>query len=194
MKRQKISAKVCILGDAHSGKSTFANCGPIVRDSYIYTKSMGLNIYYHGPFVVKTYQPVNVNLLLWELTSPQSNASLRHAYLRGCAAVFILCDMSVAAPFANAVGYIEAVRKSSPAAHIYLVANKLDLVPEYDFSSMEKFAVEMNISPAQVSTITGQGAEPLYLDVAQRIALRPTVGQDERMDKSLPLAASLSFL
>lgn len=176
MKRQKITTKVCIIGDPKSGKSTFAECGPVVRNSYIYTQSLGLNIFYHGPFVVELEQIVNVNLILWELTLEQTNQSLRRSYMRGASVVFIVCDMGVTVPFSTVVADIEFARLCAPTADIYVVANKLDLNPTYDFSAMEKLAKKLNVILAKTTTSKNHGTEAVYLDAAKRIALQQSGG------------------
>ena len=80
--------------------------------------------------------------------------------------------MGVARPFAHALADIELTRENAPNASIYLVANKMDLVPDYDFSWIEDLAAREHVSLAKAVARTNQGIEPLYLDVAQRLAAK----------------------
>lgn len=172
MSRKKITAKVCIIGDAQSGKTAFASCSPLERVSYIYNRPMGINLYHHGPFIVGSPTGVTVNILLWEIGLQRHTHALRNLYLKGCSAAFVMCDMGKETPFERAMDDVKEIRDSAPKADIHLIANKIDLRLGYDFSLIEKQSYKVGISFHKISCLNEAEVEPLYVALAERIALK----------------------
>jgi small GTP-binding protein len=166
MKKSRGSSdtKVILVGDASVGKTslllqfTVSACSDS-PDSTIgaefVAKPVGTS---HGP----------VNLHMWDTAGQERYRSLIPLYSRNASAVVLVVDVSNKISFESIESWHAMLKeKCPPSAKIYVVANKIDLTPEFPVDELEKWAHGHRFPFFKSCAMWHETVDPIFKQVAE---------------------------
>lgn len=159
-----LDLKIILVGAANAGKTSIVV--RFCRESFSSTTpTIGANFMMKRLLISK----VHVNLGIWDTAGQERFRSMTPLYYRNAKAAIIVWDCSKPGNFENAKTWIEELRtKAGPKVKLFLVANKIDCDHKHvNFSEINTYAKEENVTCFRVSAKTGKGIEELFKDIAK---------------------------
>ncbi|XP_070575746.1 uncharacterized protein [Ptychodera flava] len=195
--------KVILLGDAGVGKTS------------LFRRYMGLSFPRTTETTLTTRpsfprhfqdcngQPIEVDI--WDTAGAERMRSLTENYFRQTSAALMVYDVTSYESFDTIVSYwAESIISREPAAKLFLIGNKIDLIKGRDYEDTEtlvqaeKFMETQNIKIIKhfkVSAKTDEGVEVMYHQIAQCLddrddlkKTRSTIKISESFDENQPKA------
>lgn len=171
-----LQKKVCLLGDFAVGKTSLIRRFVYHRFDDKYLSTIGVKITRKTLEVEDPAggEPVELALLLWDLTGGEEFASVMESYLRGAAGAVVVCDLTRPSTLGALSRYAQLFLTTNPGARLVFAANKVDLTDEIRVGGGE---VEAAIATYQApcfmtSAKTGQNVEELFQVLGQLLCGR----------------------
>ncbi|MGL4648506.1 MAG: Rab family GTPase [Caldilineaceae bacterium] len=121
------TAKICLLGDQATGKTSLVRRFAYNTFERHYTPSNGLTVSSKTVVVAHDGQPLPFTLVLWDPASSHSSPLPYAAFLDSARAVILVADVARAETVASLAGYVAQARHWNPDVRFGLAANKSDL-------------------------------------------------------------------
>lgn len=167
----KLSKKICLLGDFAVGKTSLMRRFIYDRFDDKYISTIGVKVSRKTVVVPNESDLVELTMMLWDLAGSEEFSQVRASYFRGSAGAVLVCDLTRADTLASLPHYLTDLHKVSPDAKCVLVANKMDLTSEHQFTpeQAKKVAADMGISCFFTSAKTGTEVETLFRYLGQTL-------------------------
>ena len=111
----------------------------------------------------------SIDLTIWDTAGQERYQSLIPLYLRKAKGVILVCDVTRK----NTIQTLNAIYTSLTDVDsdcvMLLVGNKIDIEPEKDFSELERWAIDHNMSFLTASAKTGYGINEIFNSIANQI-------------------------
>lgn len=176
---RSLSMKVCLLGDFAVGKTSLVS--RFVYDAFDdkYLSTIGVKVSRKTVAVVGDDEVVELTMMLWDLAGSEEFNQMRASYLRGAAGALLVCDLTRPGTLENLAGYVKDLRQVSPQAKLSVVANKVDLLADFESSlQQERLAGPVNFAAALgapcfvTSAKTGDQVEDAFRLLGRMLVLR----------------------
>jgi Ras-related protein Rab-5C len=178
------AAKVIVLGDSCVGKTSIIlqlsksqfdpNIEPTIGTAYIST-------------CIETPDG-EVPLNIWDTAGQERFKSIIPMYLRGAAAVVLVCAVDAPASFTSLNIWFEMVDQTlSHVDALYLAVNKIDLEPAFDCTDARAWAVAHNCRFYMTSAKCGDSIGVLFRDLARAVA----AAMADRMRPTMPITQEI---
>jgi len=157
----QFSKKVCLLGEFAVGKTSLVRrfVYDVFDDKYVST--IGVKVSRKTVVVPHEGQPIELNMMLWDLASSQEFSRVRASYYRGAAGAVLVCDLTRAETLAGLLPYAQDLRQVCPRAGFVVAGNKSDRVDEQQIT-----LEDLGSAAAEIERATGCGSVPCYLTSA----------------------------
>lgn len=168
---QRISKKVCLLGDFSVGKTSLVSRFVYDRFDEKYLSTLGVKVSRKVVDVVGQAGTVELSILLWDLAGGEDGSIMTPSYLHGTAGAILVCDMTRTETLAGLYRYLSQLRAVAPSVVAVLAANKLDLVDSHVMTShdVDHVAQQLGLVSVFTSAKTGEGVEELFLELSRRL-------------------------
>jgi small GTP-binding protein len=171
--------KVCLLGDFAVGKTSLVS--RFVHDAFSdkYLSTIGVKVSRKTVAVVSDDAVVELTIMLWDLAGSEEFNQMRASYLRGAAGALLVCDLARPTTLENLGSYVEDLRQVSPAAKLAVVANKMDLLADFESSLQQErlagpadFAAMLGVPCFVTSAKTGDQVEDAFRHLGRTLVVR----------------------
>ncbi|XP_010927423.1 ras-related protein RHN1 isoform X2 [Elaeis guineensis] len=172
--RNNIQAKLVLLGDMGTGKTSIAlrfvkgqffDCQESTIGAAFFSQILSLN-------------EATVKFDIWDTAGQERYHSLAPMYYRGAAAAVVVYDISSTDSFNRAKKWVQELqRQGNPHLVMALVANKADLETKRQVDNEEGvlYAQENGLFFIETSAKTAQNVSELFYETAKRVVkARPT--------------------
>jgi small GTP-binding protein len=160
-------AKVIMLGDSSVGKTSIVlqlhkskfdpHSQPTVGAAYV-TKVM-------------TTESGEQPLQIWDTAGQERFKSVIPLYVRGCAAVVLVCAADSTESFSSLDDWLRLLNESVPdLQHIFLAVNKVDRPPQFDFATAVSWAKNHRAKVFQTCAMQRDTVLPVFQAIAEDIA------------------------
>lgn len=163
--------KVCILGDFAVGKTSLVRRYVEGRFDEKYLSTIGVQI---SRRIVDLGDDDKVSLVIWDVAGSEEFNGKQASYLQGAAGALLVCDLTRKTTLASLRKYVAAMRAVAPQAKFVLLANKNDLVEQFELTQEEValLASELECPWFLTSAKTGEHVEQAFLTLAKALLLR----------------------
>ena len=158
-----ISKKIALLGHYGVGKTSLISRFVYGQFPESYLTTIGLKV---------DKKTVNIDdfcldLVIWDIAGQEDVTNVPHFYLKGCAGVVYVFDVSRPATFNNLDSQLTQIQSLLPDAEILVVGNKKDLFSDTELKELA------NIVNAPVDLFTSakedEGVETLFMMMANKL-------------------------
>ena len=174
----QISKKVCLLGEFAVGKTSLVR--RFVYDAFDdkYISTIGVKVSRKTVVVPHEDEPIDVNMMLWDLAGSEEFDRVRASYFRGASGAVLVCDVTRPETVERLLAYAQDLSEVCPAACFVLAGNKSDLVDEQRVALADlegaAAAIEVEMGCGSVpcyltSALTGQEVEMLFRRLAAQV-------------------------
>lgn len=157
----QVSKKVCLLGEFAVGKTSLVR--RFVYDAFDdkYISTIGVKVSRKTVVVPHEDEPIELNMMLWDLAGSEQFSRVRASYFRGAAGAVLVCDVTRTETLEGLLSYAQDLTRVCPKACFVVAGNKSDLVDE------QQIALEdLEGAAAAIESATGCGSVPCYLTSA----------------------------
>ena len=157
----QVSKKVCLLGEFAVGKTSLVR--RFVYDAFDdkYISTIGVKVSRKTVVVPHEDEPIDVNVMLWDLAGSEEFSRVRASYFRGAAGAVLVCDLTRPETLEGLYAYSQDLIRVSPGAYFVVAGNKSDLVDE-----QQATLADLEAMAAKIEGATGGGSVPCYLSSA----------------------------
>ena len=174
----QVSKKVCLLGEFAVGKTSLVR--RFVYDAFDdkYISTIGVKVSRKTVVVPHEDEPIDLNMMLWDLAGSEEFNRVRASYFRGATGAVLVCDLTRTETLAGLLTYAQDLQKVCPKACFVVAGNKSDLVDEQQvtLADLEGAAVAIerstgcgSVSCYLTSARTGQDVETLFRRLAETV-------------------------
>ena len=115
-----------------------------------------------------------VSLHVWDTAGQERYRSLVPKYSQGASAIIIVFDVTDIESFEAAKQWLNDARNLHGGKVIwFLVANKIDMKPEFDLEKAKEFASSEGINYLETSAKTGENVNSLFHQIASLVPKLP---------------------
>jgi len=175
----QISKKVCLLGEFAVGKTSLVRrfVYDLFDDKYIST--IGVKVSRKTVVLPHEGEPIDLNMILWDLAGSEEFSRVRASYYRGAAGAVLVCDLTRSDTLPDLLTYSQDLTRVCPGACFVVAGNKSDLVDERQIAlaDLEGAAAEIeratgcgSVPCYLTSALTGEGVETLFRSLAERVS------------------------
>lgn len=160
---EEIKYKLIVIGDENVGKTSIINRFKTNQFTGDYEPTVGLD-FQSIPLLIDNQ---NVALLLYDTAGQEKYRSLIPLYTKDANIIFLIYDTTNEQSFSNLERWYESLSNINKEEAIFiLVGNKIDLIEERKVKEEEakKFADDHNFVFQELSALTGDGVQELFLD------------------------------
>ncbi len=164
-----LSTKVCLLGDFAVGKTSLVNRFVHNAFSEKYLSTIGVRVSRKTVALVSDDEVVELTILLWDLAGSEEFNQMRASYLRGAAGALLVCDLTRPETLDGLDSYLRDLQQISPQAKVVVVANKADLLADWEGSLRQErlaapaaFAAALGAPYFVTSAKTGEHVEDAF--------------------------------
>ena len=160
---EEIKYKLIVIGDENVGKTSIINRFKTNQFTGDYEPTVGLD-FQSIPLLIDNQ---NVTLLLYDTAGQEKYRSLIPLYTKDANIIFLIYDTTNEQSFSNLEKWYESLSNINKEEAIFiLVGNKIDLNEERKVKEEEakKFADDHNFVFQELSALTGDGVQELFLD------------------------------
>ncbi|NJN18436.1 MAG: GTP-binding protein [Oscillochloris sp.] len=163
----RLTQKICLLGDFSVGKTSLVRQFVEGRFDDRYLSTIGVRVS-RRQAVVNAHE---LSLLIWDIAGSEAFSQVVHNYYAGSGGALLVCDLTRLDTLGTLERYSAEFRQINPAAHLVLLANKLDRSSEraIEHQQLADFAARLNIPWYLTSAKTGAGVEASFLDLSAAI-------------------------
>jgi small GTP-binding protein len=165
-----IQLKISFLGNTGVGKTYLLL--RYTEDDFPKKNTMPtIGIEYKTKTIIKNNQ--TLNLQIWTSAGQERyHQILRSTFLRRVNGIVLVYDLTERSSFMNIENWMNQIReKAEPGTQIVLVANKLDLIQEREFTEGRRIADTFGIPFFAVSAKTGEGVSEMFESLTDMILL-----------------------
>jgi small GTP-binding protein len=174
----QVSKKVCLLGEFAVGKTSLVR--RFVYDAFDdkYISTIGVKVSRKTVVVPHEDEPIDLNMMLWDLAGSEEFNRVRASYFRGATGAVLVCDVTRPETLAGLLTYAQDLTRVCPGASFVVAGNKSDLVDEQQITLADlegaAEAIEAatgcgSVSCYATSARTGQDVETLFRYLAERV-------------------------
>ena len=158
----QISKKVCLLGEFAVGKTSLVR--RFVYDAFDdkYISTIGVKVSRKTVVVPHEDEPVDLNMMLWDLAGGEEFNRVRASYFRGAAGAVLVCDVTRPDTLEGLFTYAQDLTRVCPGACFVVAGNKSDLVDEQQVS-----LADIESAAKAIEGETGCGSVSCYLTSAR---------------------------
>lgn len=166
-----VQKKVCILGDFSVGKTSLVRRYVEGRFDEKYISTIGVQI---SRRIVEMSAKDKVSLVIWDVAGSEEFNGKQASYLQGAAGALLVCDLTRKTTLASPHKYVAAMRVVSPQARFVLLANKNDLIDQFELTEEEvaSQAGELECPYFLTSAKTGDHVEEAFAMLAKMLLHR----------------------
>ncbi len=166
MNKTIVQKKVCILGDFSVGKTSLVRRYVEGRFDEKYLSTIGVQISRH---IVDLGEDEKVSLVIWDVAGSEEFNGKQSSYLQGATGALLVCDLTRKTTLASLRKYMAAMRAVSPQAKFVLLANKNDLIEQFELTQEEValLADEIETPWFLTSAKTGEHVEEAFTLLAK---------------------------
>lgn len=164
-----LSMKVCLLGDFAVGKTSLVSRFVHNAFSEKYLSTIGVRVSRKTVAIVSDGEVVELTILLWDLAGSEEFNQIRASYLRGAAGALLVCDLTRPETLDGLDGYLRDLQRVSPQAKVVVVANKIDLLADWEeplrqerLAPSATFAAALGAPHFVTSAKTGEHVEDAF--------------------------------
>jgi small GTP-binding protein len=156
-----VSKKVCLLGEFAVGKTSLVR--RFVYDAFDdkYISTIGVKVSRKTVVVPHEDEPIDLNMMLWDLAGSEEFNRVRASYFRGAAGAVLVCDLTRTETLDRLRTYAQDLTRVCPKAHFVIAGNKCDLVDDLQLT-----LEDLERAAAAIEAETGCGSVPCYLSSA----------------------------
>lgn len=161
------SHKIVILGDSKVGKTSILTRQMLGYQPPTQNPTIGC----HCSEIHVDVNGTTITLQVWDTAGQEMYRALVPVYLRGAQAAILVYDVTDRESFKSISHWYEILVDVVPNIPVFLVGNKIDLSNEavVDDQSARAFAESHNSQLYKVSAMSGEGLDPLFGSLAQKI-------------------------
>jgi small GTP-binding protein len=175
LRREKIKAKVCMVGDNSVGKTSLIR--RYVFDDFDdkYMATLGAKVTKKTEIVPFPELGVEyeISMIIYDIMGAKEFRSLlREAYFFGAQGLIAVCDLTSGETFESLEDWIVSAFNVTGQVPVELLGNKADLEDELVIteSEIEKLCESFGSSHKLTSAKTGENVEPAFEDIAELLA------------------------
>lgn len=175
LRREKIKAKVCMVGDNSVGKTSLVR--RFVYDTFEdrYLATLGAKVTKKNEIVPFPELGIEyeIAMIIYDIMGAKEFRSLlREAYFFGAQGLIAVCDLTAGETFESLEDWIMNAFNVTGKIPVELLANKADLEGEHVIteSDIEKLSQNYESSHKLTSAKTGSNVEPAFEDIARLLA------------------------
>ncbi|MFO3797322.1 MAG: Rab family GTPase [Anaerolineales bacterium] len=163
-----IQRKVCLLGDFGVGKTSLVRRFVEGRFDEKYLSTIGVQI---SRRVVTLDHEEKINLVIWDVSGGEEFNGKEISYLQGASGALLVCDLTRKTTLVSLPKYVKAMRAIAPSAKFVLLANKSDLVSQFEMGADEiaSMASQIDCPWFITSAKTGEQVEEAFTKLAQAL-------------------------
>ncbi len=172
---QRISHKVCLLGDPSVGKTSLVRRFVHDRFDDTYLSTIGVKVSRKQLYLAGPVGPTEVSLVVWDLAGGEPLSDLRRSYLRGSSGALLVADLTRPDSLSHLRGYADDLREVCPGARMVLLVNKADLQDSARITQaeVEPLARDLQMTCFTTSAKTGQAVETAFRHLGQLLVEAP---------------------
>ncbi len=129
-------------------------------DKYIST--IGVKVSRKTVVVPHEDEPIDLNMMLWDLAGGEEFNRVRASYFRGARGAVLVCDVTRPDTLEGLFTYAQDLIRVCPGARFVVAGNKSDLVDEQQIT-----LADLEGASAAISEATGCGSVACYLTSAR---------------------------
>ncbi|MFN3741531.1 MAG: Rab family GTPase [Anaerolineales bacterium] len=166
MEKTVIQKKICMLGDFSVGKTSLVRRYVEGRFDEKYLSTIGVQI---SRRIVELSENEKIVLVIWDVAGSEEFNGKQASYLQGAAGALLVCDLTRRTTLASLRKYVTAMHAVSSQARFVLLANKNDLVDQFELTEEEIIsqANEFDCPWFLTSAKTGEHVEEAFTKLAQ---------------------------
>jgi Ras-related protein Rab-5C len=159
--------KVAVLGSSYTGKTSIIRRKVVNEFSQEYQSTIGCICVDMRVALGES----EVELSFWDTNGTEKYKSVTPFYLRDSNAILLVFDITELPSFKELVEWAKLASDSCPDAHLFVVANKIDLDAGRCVGREEaqEFAERLKAPIFEVSALTGNGIDKLFVAVAEKV-------------------------
>lgn len=172
--REVVKLKICMAGEAMVGKTSLIR--RFVLDEYDdrYTATLGTKITKKDLAMdhPKTQQPVDVDLILWDIMgTPTLRDLLKEAYYHGAQGILGVADVTRKETLRELDAWARSIRTVAGNIPTYAVVNKVDLEDhaKMDRTTVDEFCRARDWPWSFTSAKTGVGVEEAFEGLVKHV-------------------------
>lgn len=171
MNKTIVQKKVCILGDFSVGKTSLVRRYVEGRFDEKYISTIGVQI---SRRIVDLGDDDKVSLVIWDVAGSEEFNGKQVSYLQGASAALLVCDLTRKTTLASLRMYVAKMRSVAPQARFILLANKNDLLEQFELTQEEVASLANNLQCPWflTSAKTGEFVEEAFTTLAKALVPR----------------------
>lgn len=162
-----ISKKICLVGDFGVGKTSLIRRFVEQKFSDQYLSTVGVKI------SRKTLEPVNLQMLIWDLEGHTKFKAIAPTYLQGGSGAVIVADVSRQETVERISEHVKLFLSVNPKGYIVIALNKADLIEDEKLikitHSVQLQYSEQVLEIYQTSAKTGAYVDEIFHKLAESI-------------------------
>lgn len=158
-----ISKKIALLGHYGVGKTSLISRFVYGKFPESYLTTIGLKV------DKKTVDIGDycLDLVIWDIAGQEEVVNVPHFYLKGCAGVIYVFDLSRPVTFGNLESQINQIQELIPEAKILIAGNKKDLLTDSELDALQdKLTVPVDLF---TSAKEDEGVEEMFSMMANKL-------------------------
>ncbi|MHA1132417.1 MAG: Rab family GTPase [Candidatus Helarchaeota archaeon] len=167
--KKTYSYKLCVVGDAASGKSSLIRryASKTFDESYLPTIGADFTIK-QIEYPAEDGTIAVVTLSIWDMGGQERFKNIREHYFLGANAAFVLFDLTRKQTFHNLEKWLGDIDRFCGHIPIIVIANKIDL-PNIEVTQEEigQFISQKNLKVFRTSAKTGENVEKIFDVIAK---------------------------
>lgn len=158
-----ISKKIALLGHYGVGKTSLISRFVYGKFPESYLTTIGLKV------DKKTVEidDYSLDLVVWDIAGQEDVSNIPHFYLKGCAGIVYVFDVSRPVTYKNLENQLAQIRTLIPETELLVVGNKKDLLNDEEMKTLR------SVVNAPVDLFTSakenEGVEMLFMMMAQKL-------------------------
>jgi len=161
--------KVCLVGDPAVGKTSLVRRFVIDKYDDAYIQTLGAKVMKKEVQVRGRGKSCDVTMMIWDVMGQKHFRIIESVAFQHIAGAMVVCDMTRRSTLDNVSYWIEALERVGGKVPLIIMANKMDLLNEAEFSENDvaKFALEHGATFFVTSAKTGENVESAFTSLAK---------------------------